>query len=145
MARFSRLKVLAVVAVSASVLITAASLGATGSAHPDALTKASTGRGKAGLIGAIYRVGGPATVPAQPPEAGEVSLFTASGRLFARQHVRAGQHFRFTVPPGLYRLNAGWKLHPPRSAPRYDCHPAKVRIRAEHTAHANVGYGCGWK
>lgn len=114
--------------------------------HPVCGTRSHGQGGDAGLvIGAIYRVGGPATVGPQPPEAGEVSVFTAGGRLVARQHVHQGHHFTFELGRGEYRLNAGWRLHPTRSAPYYDCQPVRARVRADRTVQKNVGYGCYWK
>lgn len=114
--------------------------------HPVCGTRSHGRSGDQGfVVGAIYRVGGPATVRPQPPEAGEVSVFTAGGRLIARQHVHEGHHFSFELGRGKYKLNAGWRLHPTRSAPYYDCQPVRARVRADRTVHKNVGYGCYWK
>jgi hypothetical protein len=86
--------------------------------HPVCGTRSHGRGGDEGLlVGAIYRMGGPATVRPQPPEAGEVSVFTEGGRLVARQHVHQGQRFRFELGPGRYQLNGGWRLHPMRDAP----------------------------
>jgi hypothetical protein len=114
--------------------------------HPVCGTGSHGRRGDAGfVVGAIYRVGGPPTVRPQPREAGEVSVFTAGGRLIARQQVRSGRRFRFRLWRGHYWLNAGWRLHPRRDAPYYDCQPLKTGVRADRTAHTGVGYGCYWK
>ncbi len=114
--------------------------------HPVCGTR-SHGRGgnEGSLVGAIYRVGGLATVRPQPPEAGEVSVFTARGRLVARQQVHQGHRFDFQLGPGRYQVNGGWRLHPMSGAPQYDCQPVKALVRADRTTHKNVGYGCSWK
>ena len=122
---------IAAVAVGAALATTA------GAAHR------MRGADKGIVTGAIHRVGGPATVTPQPPQAGEVSVFTASGRLVARQHVRAGHLFRFKLDPGRYLLNSGRQLYNKRAS-RNDCKPVKARVRAGQTVHVNVGYGCGW-
>jgi hypothetical protein len=114
--------------------------------HPVCATGShSRGGDEGSLVGAIYRVGGPPTFRPQPPEAGEVSVFTAGGRLVARQHVHHGHRFRFELRPGHYQLNGGWRLHPVRDAPQYDCQPVKARVRADQATHKDVGYGCYWK
>jgi hypothetical protein len=100
-------------------------------------TRAPTGR----LTGAIRLAGGPAPPPGQhrKPLAGTVSVFTASGRLVARQTVRAGRHFNFELIPGRYLLNAGRRLRYKRPQ---GCPPAKALVRSSRTTHVDVSQGC---
>ena len=97
------------------------------------------------VIGGIYLMGGPASGRPQPPQAGEVSVFAANGHLVTHEHVRSGRRFRFKLAPVSYWLNAGWRLHPRRLAPYYDCEPVKTRVHADRTAQVKVGFGCYWK
>lgn len=96
----------------------------------------SSRAGTGTLIGAIRFVGGPSVLH-RPPIAGEVSVFTAAGRLIAREKVRAGQWFHFRLAPGRYELSDGASLHP-----RLDCSPTTAVVRASQTTRADVDTGC---
>jgi len=91
------------------------------------------------LRGAIYRAGGPKPDPSSraAKEAGVATVFSLGGRKIARQNVRAGHDFRFTLKPGVYRVVAGKSLHP-----RGGCGATRVRVRAGRAVRASVRTGC---
>jgi len=92
------------------------------------------------IKGAIRFVGG--AVSRNPRKvAGDVRVFALSGRLVARQHVRADHDYRFSLAPGRYLLTP---YKNPNTGPRGNtCPAAKARVRPNRTATADVYVGCG--
>lgn len=97
------------------------------------------------VTGTIQPGGGPPPPPRHRRKglAGEVSVYSPSRRLIAREHVHAEHSFQFKLPPGRYLLNAGGQLYYPSVAK--GCRPVSARIRARHTTTIDVYTGCGIK
>jgi hypothetical protein len=94
------------------------------------------------LTGTIRFVGG-AFHPPGRSVAGDVRVFTASGKFVTRRHVRAGRQYRFRLSPGRYLLTTYRSLHPPKPVGSVNCPAAAARIRAGQTSHVDVQVGCG--
>jgi hypothetical protein len=96
------------------------------------------GGSDATIVGRIVFSGGPPKpVSKKPSLGGVVTVFDREGQPVTHQRVHAGHHFRFTLPPGEYKLNVGRVLHP-----RNDCGPKTVRLKAGRTAHVLLSVGC---
>ena len=93
----------------------------------------SVGRGV--LTGAVYLAGGPVDTSTggsvcqgrRCPGAGQVTVRTLVGEIVRRARLKRGQHFRFYLVAGTYRLTSG-RL----------CTRKTVRVVARQTKHANV-------
>ncbi len=85
------------------------------------------------ITGEIFVDGGPTRPDGRlkGPAAGTVSVFSPSGKLVAREHVRNGQYFHFALPAGRYNLSAGT-----------DCRPTAVVLPVGRTTRANAAVGC---
>ena len=125
------------VIVGAIMLALAGGCGASSarspSAHPDHVTGTVTG--------IIKFVGGP--FPGHmPPQAGDVMMFNAAGRLVAHEQVRKGHHFRFVLKPGRYQLTLKGSM---KAGPKVlgTCPRKKtLHVRAHRTTHVTFPVGC---
>jgi hypothetical protein len=88
------------------------------------------------VIGSITMGGGPPPRPGVKL-AGTVTVFSMQGKVIARHEVRKGHTFRFILPAGNYRINAGRQLHP-----KGGCDPKTVPVRAAQTTHVDVETDC---
>ncbi len=66
-----------------------------------------------------------------------MTVFSASGKVVARQKVRKGHQFRFPLAAGTYKLNAGTQLHP-----KGGCPPTTIQLRGGRTTRVTVKTGC---
>lgn len=111
-------------------------MSALGAVTTDVNTTATVARAHKGtLIGSIVFAGGPPRPHHKRPiVGGTVSVYRGS-QLVAKQRVRTGRHFRFSLDPG------GYQLRLPRTA-SLDCPPTYARVRAGHTSTVEVPAGC---
>ncbi len=89
------------------------------------------------LIGGIENVGGD-PLASRSSEAGTVTVLDLQHQVRARERVRDGQRFRFTLSPGRYQLSVAGADKGPLACPTQI-----VTIRAHHATHANAIIGCG--
>lgn len=91
------------------------------------------------LVGAIRMVGGPA-VERRRKGGGLATVFSSSGHVVAKAHVRPGHDFRFRLAPGRYRLGFGRNGRQSRAG----CPRRLVTVRIGKTTHADLLIGCDW-
>lgn len=93
------------------------------------------------ITGTIRGEGGVCPRHGCGPQSGQVTVFTPSGQVVAHEYVRQGHRFRFLLPAGQYKLNAGKRLKPHHLP--YDCPPRTAVVRPSRTTHLNVHTWCG--
>jgi hypothetical protein len=122
------------------VVLAAAVLVGTAYARGDAAS-ASVGHARTGvLIGAIRGSGGPVVGAGGKNIGGAVTVFTLKRRVVSHQRVRAGQHFRFHLHAGIYRLRL-WRRYDQH---RDTCPRHNIVVRPGRTTHSDLWIGCTW-
>jgi hypothetical protein len=90
------------------------------------------------LTGAIYFVGGPPPQARRSPEAGWVHVVDVHQRAVALVHVRRNHHFRVTLPPGTYNVEASQV----REGSSLGCAPELLHLRAGRETRVKLSVGC---
>jgi hypothetical protein len=136
----SRLTLLGLAILAATVSAACAQAGPSSAGQPSATATTSPATGT--VTGAIMQRGGPAPPLDKQghriyvPLAGEITVYTTTGKPVTRTVVREGQHFSINLPAGHYLLNSGNKLH-------QMCEAKPAVVLPHRTIRVNVDALCG--
>lgn len=123
--------------VAALTLALVASVSADASGGVNSAPSTITARGV--LVGHVRLAGGPPSAVGKG--GGLVTVLNFRGRTVARQRVKYGHPYRFSLASGRYRLGLG--THP-RRGQLGGCHVPVLSIRSGHTTHKDLWFGCNY-